>query len=98
MHTDEEGYIHRYLWCASDPLATFGAEFTNTLLNSKRVILYDSVSNGGKRPDVIKLTLHCVDKFKSDAVFITSNPKLTTQLVKALQKRGLHAFGPVFDS
>ena len=95
--SDAEGYCHRLLWIASTVNEIFGTEFVDALMATKRVILYDTSKHGG-RPDVVKLTLFCYNYFKSHGVFITSNPSLTASLVTALSIRGIHAYGPVFDS
>jgi hypothetical protein len=47
---------------------------------------------------MITLTLKYVDEFKMDAVFITSNSTVTSLMVHGLEVRGIHAYGPVFDS
>jgi hypothetical protein len=47
---------------------------------------------------MVKLTLSVYDSINAEVVFITSNPDLTMALATGCKQRGVHAFGPIFDS
>jgi hypothetical protein len=94
--SDAEGFKWRLLWIASNTKETYGAEFVDRLVGTGRVIVYDTQVHG--RPNVTHLTLAMYKMFESQAVFITSNPSVTASLVQCLETRGIHAYGPVFDS
>ncbi len=50
------------------------------------------------KPDLLELTLGAVREFDTDAVFVVSNKPATTRLVGELERRGIPAFGPIWDS
>lgn len=95
-YPDSEGNFMRLLWIASNTEETYGKEWTDRLMATGRVILYDTSNRA--RPDVLKLTLAMYKKLQMEAVFVTSNPAVTSMLIHGCQKKGITAFGPVFDS
>jgi hypothetical protein len=62
-----------------------------TVLN----VLYGPAGRGSK---TLELALGAVREFEADAVFVVSNKPTTTRLVGELERRGIPAFGPIWDS
>ena len=96
LFPDEEGYCFRLFWIASKIKETYGEEWSEKLVSNPRVVLWDTQRQG--RPDMVKLTLTLVDKIKAEVVFITSNAEMTAAFTHGCKMRGVHAFGPIFDS
>lgn len=95
-YPDSEGNFMRLLWIASNTEETYGREWTDRLMATGRVILYDTSNR--PRPDALKLTLALYKKLQMEAVFVTCNPTITSQIILGCEQRGVTAFGPVFDS
>ena len=63
---------------------------------SPHAVVWDTTERG--TPDLLALALDAVRDFRADAVFIVSNKSVTLRLVHDLERRGIPAFGPIFDS
>ena len=50
------------------------------------------------KPDMVKLTYRLVREFEAEAVCIISNQKLTQKVVYGMMRRGIPAFGAIWDS
>jgi hypothetical protein len=49
-------------------------------------------------PDLLNLALDTYATFGAEAVFVVSNKATTLRLVHDLERRGIPAFGPIWDS
>ena len=59
-------------------------------------VIWDTTERG--KPDLVRLTLQACEDFGAEAVFVVSNQPATRRLVHALERRGIPAFGPIWDS
>jgi hypothetical protein len=94
---DSEGFCLRLFWIASNVEETFGKEWTDVLMATGRVELYDT-KKSGRPKDMVGMVVERYNAINAEAVFITANPPVTAMLMKELSMRGIWAFGPVFDS
>ncbi|KAI5239938.1 hypothetical protein E4T43_06441 [Aureobasidium subglaciale] len=87
----------RVIWSASRPAYTFGEDVCEAVLNcDPRAIIWDTKHRG--RPDLVLLAWKMSKEIDAEAVFCVSNNKVTKMVVWELNRRGLPAFGPIFDS
>ena len=59
-------------------------------------MIWDTTKHG--KPDLLNLALAAYRDFGAEAVFIVSNKPTTFGLVHELERRGIPAFGPIWDS
>ena len=59
-------------------------------------MIWDTTKHG--KPDLLALALNAYAEFAAEAVFIVSNRSTTLRLVHDLERRGIPAFGPIWDS
>jgi hypothetical protein len=52
----------------------------------------------GKRPDILRLAYAAYPESGAEAVLCISNDKITRQVVHGLERCGIPAFGPIWDS
>ncbi|MGW5645786.1 hypothetical protein ACWEV3_33985 [Saccharopolyspora sp. NPDC003752] len=85
------------LWVARNPRETFGGELVDEIfeLVPGALIVDTSVE---KKPDMVTLTYQTAVGFRADSVFVTSNRKVTLDVVYALESRGIPTNGALFDS
>nr|POF18590.1 hypothetical protein CFP56_62098 [Quercus suber] len=87
----------RIIWSAPSPEKTFGHEIIRSILKADpRAVIIDTKKTG--RPDLVGLAWSVAQECKAEAVFIVSNPVVTTLVMDEIQVRGLLVYGPVFDS
>ncbi|MFC9251930.1 ferredoxin reductase domain-containing protein [Amycolatopsis thailandensis] len=85
------------LWVARSPRKTFGDKLVDEVLELvPGAQIIDTAIEG--KPDMIELTYQVAVGFGADAVFCTSNRKVTLDLVRALESRGIPTNGALFDS
>jgi len=89
--------ICRLIWSAPDPMCNFGKEICDTVKNIDSEANIINTTRSG-RPDLVTLAYQQYIEFGAEAVFVLSNPRLTREIVYALESRGVPAFGPVLDS
>lgn len=66
------------------------------LKSDKTAILIDTKKTG--HPDLNALSYALYKSIGAEAVVVISNPKVTRDVVFALECRGVPAFAPIFDS
>jgi uncharacterized membrane protein len=87
----------RLVWSTRDPRATYGDDLVDQLEGAQPdALVWDTTRNG--KPDLVVLAQRAYDDFDAEAVLIVSNKPATTHLVHAFERRGIPAFGPIFDS
>jgi hypothetical protein len=87
----------RLVWSTRDPRATYGDDLVDQLERAQPDALVWDTTRSGK-PDLVELAQRAYDDFDAEAVLIVSNKPATTHLVHAFERRGIPAFGPIFDS
>lgn len=93
--TDTQGA--RLVWVTKDPRPTYGDEFVNEVERAQPEAVIWNTSERGK-PDVFELSLQAFEASGADAVIIVANKAVTDRVVSEFERRGVPAFGPIWDS
>lgn len=94
------------LWQAHDPLNTYGDDLVGRVFDTTQdAVIIDSVLQKKKfgvqidaEKHLIPMAYNLFKESDAEAVFVISNKKLTKQIVNSLEKRGIPAYGPIWDS
>lgn len=93
--TDTQGA--RLVWVTKDPRATYGEALVDEIETAQpEATIWNTTANG--RADVFDLTLEAFGRSGADAVIIVANKGVTDRLVEEFGRRGVPAFGPIWDS
>ncbi|MFF7734708.1 MULTISPECIES: hypothetical protein [unclassified Streptomyces] len=87
----------RLVWATRDPRATYGDALVDEILAVQPHALIWDTSRHGK-PDMVHLAHQACRDFGAEAVICISNKKLTWQVVHGLERRGVPAYGAIWDS
>lgn len=83
----------RLVWSTRDPRRTYGDALVNEVERVQPdAVIWDTTKHG--KPD---LALSARAEFHAEAVFIVSKKAATLRLVQQLERRGIPAFGPIWD-
>lgn len=86
----------RVVWSASDPEQTYKQGIVDSVLNfDPEAIIIDTAKVG--RTDMVRTSYKVCKEVKAEAVIIISNPRLTRSTIRGLERRGVPAFGPIWD-
>lgn len=87
----------RLVWSTRDPRRTYGDALVDEVAAAQPdAVIWDTTEHG--KPDLVQLAVDAVADFDAEAVFVVSNRTTTLTLVHALERRGIPAFGPIWDS
>jgi NAD(P)H-flavin reductase len=87
----------RVVWSTRSPLQTYGAEVLSIVQEADpNCTIINTDENG--RPNLVQLTLEKFEQTRAEAIVIISRAETTNQMVKAMEKRNIPCFGPIFDS
>lgn len=87
----------RLVWSTRDPRATYGDDLVDEVEAAQpHAVIWDTTRLG--KPDLVSLACSAYRDFDAEAVFVVSNKPTTRRLVHALERRGIPAFGPIWDS
>jgi hypothetical protein len=85
------------VWSTRDPRATYGDALVDEVLSAQPdAVIWDTTRDG--KPDLVRLAREAVRDFDAEAVFVVSNKPMTLKLVHAMERLGIPAFGPIWDS
>ena len=85
------------VWATRDPANTYGAALVGEILAAQPdAIIWNTDELG--RPDVLRLAYRAYINSGAEAVICISNQTVTWNVVHGLERRGIPAFGPVWDS
>jgi hypothetical protein len=85
------------VWSTRDPRRTYGDDLVDEVEAAQPdAVIWDTTKHG--KPDLLNLALETYQNFGAEAVFIVSNKPTTFRLVHELERRGIPAFGPIWDS
>ncbi|MFJ8537667.1 hypothetical protein [Streptomyces sp. NPDC093591] len=87
----------RLVWATRDPRTTYGDALVDEILAVQPHALVWDTSRRGK-PDMVRLAYEAYRDFGAEAVICISNKKLTWQVVHGLERRGIPAYGAIWDS
>ncbi|GGM36122.1 hypothetical protein GCM10012275_04140 [Longimycelium tulufanense] len=87
----------RLVWSTRSPRATYGDALVDEILKAEPgAIIWDTSTHG--KPDMVHLAHAAYWSFEAEAVICISNKKLTWQVVHGLERRGIPAYGAIWDS
>jgi hypothetical protein len=87
----------RLVWSTRDPRKTYGDALVDEVhAAAPDAVIWDTTAQG--KPDLAALAVTAVARFDAEAVFIVSNKPTTFALVHDLERQGIPAFGPIWDS
>jgi hypothetical protein len=87
----------RLVWATRDPRTTYGDALVDEILAVQPHALVWDTSRHGK-PDMVRLAHAAYRDFGAEAVICISNKRLTWQVVHGLERRGIPAYGAIWDS
>lgn len=93
--TDTQGA--RLVWVTKTPRQTYGDGLVDEVTRAQPEAIIWNTSEQGK-PDVFELSLEAFVASGADAVIIVSNKGVTERVVSEFGRRGVPAFGPIWDS
>ncbi|MER6785605.1 hypothetical protein ABT330_13385 [Streptomyces sp. NPDC000658] len=87
----------RLVWATRDPRTTYGDALVEEILAVQpQAVVWDTSRDG--KPDMVALAYAAYRDFGAEAVICISNKKLTWQVVHGLERRGIPAYGAIWDS
>jgi hypothetical protein len=87
----------RLVWSTRDPRKTYGDALVDEVEAAQPdAIIWDTTQRG--KPDLVGLARQACRDFDAEAVFVVSNKPTTRRLVHELERLGIPAFGPIWDS
>ncbi|KAH6621873.1 hypothetical protein C7974DRAFT_361878 [Boeremia exigua] len=87
----------RILWTAPNHKKTFGQSIMDDVRRrDPNAVIYNTRESG--KPDMSLLTYRLYKESGAEAVLVISNKRFTQQIVFDMEKRGIPAYGAIFDS
>jgi hypothetical protein len=87
----------RLVWSTRDPRATYGDDLVDEVQAAQPdAVIWDTTQHG--KPDLVQLAHQAYQDFDAEAVFVVSNKATTLRLVHRIERLGIPAFGPIWDS
>lgn len=87
----------RLIWSARAPRATYGDELVDRIEAAQPgAVVWDTAQRG--KPDLVRLALRACEESAAEAVVVVSNKATTWSVVHGVERRGIPAVGPIFDS
>ncbi|MFI5733642.1 hypothetical protein ACIA49_26240 [Kribbella sp. NPDC051587] len=85
------------VWVTRNPVKTYGQALVDEILRAQPdAIIWDTDANG--KPDMVKLAYSAYESTDAEAVICVSNGKLTWSVVHGMERLGIPALGPIWDS
>jgi hypothetical protein len=89
--------LSRLVWVTKDPRQTYGDALVDEITEAQPDAVIWNTDTRGK-PDVLRLAYAAYLECEAEAVVCISNSKVTWHVVHGLERRGIPAFGPIWDS
>jgi hypothetical protein len=87
----------RVVWSTRDPRATYGdALVEEVMVAHPDAVIWDTSAQG--KPDLLALAHEAWRDFDAEAVLVVSNKRTTWRVVHGMERLGVPAFGPIWDS
>ncbi|TWU75966.1 hypothetical protein ED733_006765 [Metarhizium rileyi] len=87
----------RVLWSTRDPRKTYGDEVVAEVQRADpKAVIWNTSERG--YPNIVLEIQTLVDECNAEAVYVISNPKVTSMVVLGMAARGIRAYGAIFDS
>jgi hypothetical protein len=85
------------IWITKNPRETYGDELINEILAVQPDALMWNTDERG-RPDVLALAYEALSRTGAEAVICIASKTVTWQVVSGIERLGIPAFGPIWDS
>ncbi|MCB1273584.1 MAG: hypothetical protein KDB25_04210 [Leucobacter sp.] len=93
--TDTQGA--RLVWVTKDPHATYGDDLVGEIERAQpEAVIWNTTQQG--KPDVFDVAYEAFQASGADAVICVANKVVTDRVVGEFERRGIPAFGPIWDS
>ncbi len=87
----------RLVWSARSPRTTYGDALVDEILAARPdALIWDTTEHG--KPDLLRTAHDVCRDFAAEAAQVVSNKTTTRRLVNGLERLGVPAFGPIWDS
>ncbi|GAA1693150.1 hypothetical protein GCM10009808_07890 [Microbacterium sediminicola] len=87
----------RLVWVTRNPRATYGDGLVDEVMRAQpEAVIWDTGASG--KPDVFDVSYDAYRSTGADAVICVSNRPVTARVVGEFERRGIPAFGPIWDS
>jgi hypothetical protein len=87
----------RLVWSTRNPRATYGDALVDEVLAAHPdALIWDTTERG--KPNLLQLAHQVSREFAAEAVLVVSNKAGTWNVVHGLERLGIPAFGPIWDS
>jgi hypothetical protein len=87
----------RLVWSTRSPRATYGDALVEEVLAARPdAVIWDTTERG--KPHLLPMAHDMCRDFAAEAVLVVSNKAATWSLVHGLERLGVPAFGPIWDS
>lgn len=92
-----QNQVARLVWSTRSPQKTYGEGIMRLVAQADPdALVLDTDASG--RPDLLQVAWRMYVETQAEAVFVLSNEKVTRLVVGGLEKRGIPAYGPIWDS
>ena len=96
-HLLDTSVASRLVWITKNPRRTYGDELIDEIEAAQPdAIIWDTDERG--KPEVLRLAYAAYLESDAEAVVCIANRTVTWQVVHGLERRGIPAFGPIWDS
>jgi hypothetical protein len=96
-HLLDAGVPSRLVWVTKNPRLTYGDAFVDEIEAAQPdAMIWDTGELG--KPDVLQLAYAAYVQSGAEAVICVSNRTVTSRVVHGLERCGIPAFGPIWDS
>ena len=87
----------RLIWSTPSPIKTFGHRILDSIYKADpEAVVWDTRENG--RPNLVEIACHAMQEIDAEAVIIISNETVTRIVVRAMERKGVPAFGAIWGS
>lgn len=88
----------RLVWVTKGVEQNYGREIKEMLSRQpkEKVVVHDTAVLG--RPNVAQVAVEAARDWEAEVVVVTSNPQGSRDVIRACNKAGIPAFGPIWDS
>lgn len=87
----------KLVWSTRNPRATYGDALVDEVEAAQPdAVIWDTTRLG--KPGLLKLAYDACRDFDAEAVFVVSNKTTTWRVVHGIERLGIPAFGPIWDS
>jgi len=87
----------KLIWSTRSPRKTYGDALVDEIVGAQPdALIWDTDARG--KPDLVALALAALRESQAEAVICIANQKLTTEVIRQMERRGIPAYGAIWDS